>query len=429
MSEASDSTDDARPSPKRVPEEIELHAKPRAVTRINRRMLGIAVGGVGIFFAGAAIVALDPPNLRDEGERRELFRTENNPMPDGIETLPKRYSELPPAPKPPIVLGPPLPGDLGPSIVERERDLGIGAPQTPFRPNPEDDAVRAERIRQARLAQQGREAAVFFSLSNRPASAELATPDIRQFARTTTGAPGDALLPTGSAPPLGLDREAAPGLQGRKLAFASRGDDGDITNPHHLQTPTSPYQVMAGTIIAASLVTGLNSDLPGRVIAQVTEHVYDTPTGRHLLLPQGTRVLGRYDSVVAFGQSRALVIWERLILPDGSSVVIDNWPATDSAGYAGLEDEVDNHTLRLLQGIALSTLLGVGTELTFGDDESDLVEAIRNSTQESANQSGQRIVQRNLDIQPTLKVRPGWPLRIIAHKDLVLRPYNVGAVQ
>jgi type IV secretion system protein VirB10 len=181
---------------------------------------------------------------------------------------------------------------------------------------------------------------------------------------------------------------------------------------------------MAGTIIPASLITGLNSDLPGRVIAQVTENVYDTPTGRHLLIPQGARVIGTYDSQVAFGQERALVVWQRIIMPDGSSIVIDNLPATDTAGYAGLEDEVDFHTWRLLKGIALATLLGVGTELTFGEDESDLVEAIRGSAQDSANQAGQRITERNLNIQPTITIRPGWPLRIIVHKDIVLRPYG-----
>jgi len=104
--------------------------------------------------------------------------------------------------------------------------------------------------------------------------------------------------------------------------------------------------------------------------------------------------------------------------------VIENLPATDVAGYAGLEDEVNFHTWRLLKGIALSTLLGVSTELTFGDEESDLVAAIRESTQDSANQVGQRITERNLNIQPTITIRPGWPLRIIVNKDLVLRPYR-----
>jgi hypothetical protein len=113
---------------------------------------------------------------------------------------------------------------------------------------------------------------------------------------------------------------------------------------------------MAGTIVAASLVTGINSDLPGTVIAQVTEAVYGTVTGRHLLIPQGARLIGAYDSVVAFGQERALVVWRRIVMPDGSSVVIKNMPATDTAGYAGLEDEVDFHTWRLIKGIVLSTL-------------------------------------------------------------------------
>ena len=115
-----------------------------------------------------------------------------------------------------------------------------------------------------------------------------------------------------------------------------------------MQDPVSPYQLMAGTVIPASLITGLNSDLPGQVIAQVTENVYDTATGRFLLVPQGARVIGTYDSQVDFGQERALVVWQRIIVPDGSSIVIDNLPATDTAGYAGLADQVDFHTWRLL---------------------------------------------------------------------------------
>jgi type IV secretion system protein TrbI len=130
--------------------------------------------------------------------------------------------------------------------------------------------------------------------------------------------------------------------------------------------------------------------------------------------------------VVAFGQSRALLVWQRIILPDGSSIRIDNAPATDASGYAGLSDKVDFHTWRLIKGVALSTLLGVGTELTFGGNESDLIRALRESTQENASQAGQQLVTKNLAIQPTIKVRPGWPLRIIVHKDLVLRPWARG---
>jgi len=160
------------------------------------------------------------------------------------------------------------------------------------------------------------------------------------------------------------------------------------------------------------------------VTAQVTENVYDTVTGRTLLIPQGARLVGTYDSVVAFAQSRALLVWKRIIMPDGSSIVIDNLPATDAAGYAGLEDQVDYHTWRLLTGVALSTLLGVGSQLTFGDQQSNLVQAIRESSQESINRAGQRITEKNLNIQPTITIRPGWPLRVVVHKDLVLRPYH-----
>jgi type IV secretory pathway VirB10-like protein len=182
----------------------------------------------------------------------------------------------------------------------------------------------------------------------------------------------------------------------------------------------------AGTIISASLITGLNSDLPGLVTAQVTENAFDSTTGRILLLPQGSRVIGRYDSVVAFGQSRALVVWERLLLPDGSSIRIDNMPASDTSGYAGLADMIDRHSFQILKGVALSTLLGLGTELSLGGDDGDLVSALRRSAQQSGARAGDQFVGRSLDIQPTIRVRPGWPLRIVVNKDIVLRPWPSG---
>ncbi|TIS08884.1 MAG: TrbI/VirB10 family protein, partial [Mesorhizobium sp.] len=159
------------------------------------------------------------------------------------------------------------------------------------------------------------------------------------------------------------------------------------------------------------------------VVAQVTENVHDTVTGNILLIPQGSRLIGVYDSVVAFGQKRALLVWQRILLPDGSSAEIDNLPASDTAGYAGLEDEVDFHTWQMIKGVALATLLGVGTEFSLGENESDLVKAIRESAQQNASRAGQRITEKNLNIQPTIVVRPGWPLRVIVHKDIVLRPY------
>ena len=207
------------------------------------------------------------------------------------------------------------------------------------------------------------------------------------------------------------------------MSVVNATDAKSIYNPHQIQDPVSPYEVMAGTLILASLITGLDSDLPGLVVAQVTQNVFDTVSGKILLIPQGSRLVGTYDSVVAFGQSRALLVWQRIIMPDGSSIQIDNLPATDTAGYSGLEDQVDYHTWQLLKGVAISTLLGVGSELVI-NGQSDLIMSIRQSTQDSVNQAGQQITQKNLNIQPTIKVRPGWPLRVIVHKDIVLRPYR-----
>ncbi|MGK9237155.1 conjugal transfer protein TrbI [Inquilinus limosus] len=389
------------------PEALVLRGRPRRVIRFRRRLV-IALSALfcaAVF--GAAWLALEgmPRRSRQEAPAD----TGRKATPDGLLALPRRYDEIP---KPVPQLGPPLPGDLGLSVVEREKSLGVAPHGQALRPDPEADASRAERLRLAQQARQAREAGVFFRISN----------EAHDEDRRPAASAGGALQ--GRPERLGLDAEHDPGAQQHKLDFLNRAADGEIYNGHALQWPASPYQVMAGTVIAASLMGGLNSDLPGLVRAQVTENVYDSVTGQLLLIPQGARLIGRYGSVVDPGQRRALVVWQRIIMPNGSSIVLDNLPATDTAGYAGLEDEVDVHGWELAKGVVLSTLLGVGTELTFGDDEDDLVRALRQSTQQSVNQAGQRITERALDIHPTLKVRPGWPLRVVVHRDLVLEPYH-----
>ena len=404
-----------------APEAISLRARPRPVTRLNRTALMVILGGIMIVIFGALMIALQPPSITGDGERTELYNTRNKPHAEGLAALPQSYEGMQ------STLGPPMPGDLGAAILRAQNELGVQpAPPAlpsaaPFRPSAEDEAVRNEALRQAKMAVEARESQVFFKLNNRPAVGERTAAE-----GTAPAAAGPATidLVTRDETALGPTLAEDPNRQARKLSFLDETVDADIYNPHAIQDPVSPYQVLAGTIIPASLMTGINSDLPGQVIAQVTQPVYDTVTGQHMLIPQGSRVIGRYDSVVAFGQSRALVVWDRIIMPDGSSIVIENLPATDTRGYAGLEDEVDFHTWRLLQGIILSTLLGVSTELTFDEAESEIVAALRESAQSSANQAGQRIVNRALNIQPTITVRPGWPLRIIVNKDLVLRPYQ-----
>ena len=213
-------------------------------------------------------------------------------------------------------------------------------------------------------------------------------------------------------------------MQDRKLAFVNAPADRRTVSSDRLAQPASRYVVQAGAVIPAALVTGIRSDLPGQITAQVTENVYDSPTGRFLLIPQGAKLIGVYDSQIAFGQSRVLLVWNRLILPDGQSIVLERQPGADAAGYSGLEDEVDHHWLRLAGAAALSTILGVGTQLGTTGEENALIQALRRGGAQSLNQTGQQIVGRNLNIQPTLTIRPGFPVRVIVTRDLVLAPYH-----
>jgi type IV secretion system protein TrbI len=410
------------PEASEAPEALEIRARPQPVTRINRKVL---IGGAAVLLfliSGIVLVALKPPNLR-VGSPQELFNVEHKPITEGLSKLPATYDGVRPDRKIDA-------GKAPEPIVPGVRQLTEPAS------DPGTEAERVEKARLARMAGQARESQVFFRQQLKAAPRETAAANVRaDLVPRPSPRAGEGDLTTISALRAAERARALAGgdidlladdttEQTRKLSFLKSGPEKDIYNPHALERPASPYQLLAGTVIAASLVAGLNSDLPGFVIAQVTEHVYDTVSGRYLLIPQGSRLIGKYDNVVAFGQERALVVWQRIILPDGSSIVIDNLPATDTGGYAGLSDDFDLHTWKLLKGIALATVLGVGSQLAFGASDSELVKALQQSTQSTTNRAGQRLVERNLNVQPTITVRPGWPLRVIVHKDLVLRPYR-----
>jgi type IV secretion system protein TrbI len=396
-------------SPAKVdPETLVLRGAPGRVTRFRRgAIIALAAAGSAAIF-GTAWFALKPASLGliAQGEDRQVAA---KAVPDALASAPASYQDVP-------KLGPPLPGDLGRPILKHQRDVDGDVPFEPVADDSQRAAQAAENERQRIAAEQraARESAIMLQLAG-----------ARRGPMASVAPDGSAV---GISPEPSLARargpDSDPNRQQHKADLVGRPNDTADINPHSPVVPPSPFMLSAGSVIAASLITGLNSDLPGLVTAQVTENAYDSVTGRTLLIPQGSRLVGRYDSVVAFGQSRALVVWQRIILPDGSSIRIDNVPATDIAGYAGLSDRIDRHSWQLLKGVALSTLLGVGTELSFGQDESDLVQAIRDSAQQSGARAGDRLVARNLDVQPTLKVRPGWPLRIVVHKDIVMRPWQ-----
>lgn len=217
--------------------------------------------------------------------------------------------------------------------------------------------------------------------------------------------------------------------QDDKAAFASAGvKDDSPYNPHGLITPNSLDVVQAGTLIPGLFLTGVNSDLPGLLTAQVSQNVYDTPTGNHLLIPQGTRLIGQYDSRVTFGQERVLLVWTRIIFPNGSSVTLEGMPGVDMSGYAGVKDKVDNHYGKLLSGILFSSVLSTAAVTSQGSTSNGVSPSYTQLGAQGAgqalNQAGQKFVSRAMDIQPTMIVRPGSRVGILLSKDIQLPPYG-----
>lgn len=206
---------------------------------------------------------------------------------------------------------------------------------------------------------------------------------------------------------------------GRRQAFLDRASDRRTVSMERLSGVASPSILQAGSVIPAALITGIRSDLPGLVTAQVTQNVYDSPTGRILLIPQGSRLIGDYDADVAFGQSRVLLAWNRLILPDGRSIVLERQPASDTRGFAGLQDGTDYHWGGVLRAALVSTLLSIGSELGSRDD-GNLARALRDGGQDSVNRAGEQIVSRELGVRPALTIRQGFPVRVLVTRDLVL---------
>ena len=245
------------------------------------------------------------------------------------------------------------------------------------------------------------------------------SPEPKVLARPIAASAGAA------AEPAAAEVQPANGQAAKRQFAASARTDDYLTNP--LQPALSPWEVKAGSIISAALVTAINSDLPGQVIAQVTEPVYDHRTGRTVLIPQGSRLIGQYDSQIAYGQNRALIAWNRIIMPDGRSINIGAMAGADLTGAAGLQDKTDGHFGQLARGVILSTLFSVGAAAAqdAGDRSSGalVVNSAASGVANSAQQVGQQITGRDLNRQPTLRVRAGWPVRVLVSKDMILAPY------
>ena len=373
---------------------MRLRAEPPRITRLSPKVI-VGVGIVASLGIGGALIYAFQTRVPGADDQ-ELYSTANRQPADGLAGLPRDYAGP--------ILGPALPGDLGRPILNAQNR---GQPVVP----PAIMAPAVDEAEQRRRAEEeaARTSTVFFQ--SRGGSA----------ATVGTGEPASGF------PGAGLGGQ--PGeqtAQDKQLAFLNAAADRRTVARDRVMSPVSPFVLQAGAVIPAALITGIRSDLPGQVTAQVTENIYDSPTGRALLVPQGTRIIGQYDNNVQFGQRRALLVWNRLIFPTGRSIVLERQPGADAEGYAGLEDGVDYHWWDLAKAAGLSTLLAAGAELAI-DDENRLLRAIRDGAQDTINDAGQQIIRRQLNVAPTLTIRPGFPVRVIVTRDLVLEPY--GATQ
>jgi len=397
------------PLPPRVAKKVapqSVLAAPRTpVTRWNRRYLlagatalaAIVAGGFWLGFGGAHRSAPKAPA--------------NQPAADAAPTTSSISDRYAKGYADPAVQATQAPGtaSLPPPGATPTTAVASQAPATQRQVDPAVQAAREQ-------ATAARSAGPFFSAGSSgspPASAS--GPAVLPIAISTPAQPSETLA---------ADVQPANGQGGKRQFLGNTKAQDYLTNP--LREPESPWEVNAGTVIPAALLTAINSDLPGEIIAQVTEPVYDHVTGRTVLIPQGSKLIGQYDSQVAYGQDRALIAWTRIIMPNGRSINIGSMSGADLSGAAGLKDQVDGHFWQMARGILLSTVFNVGAASAQDANARSSGELVLNSAgngiSNGAEMVGQQITQRDLSRQPTIKVRAGWSLRVLVNADMILAP-------
>lgn len=362
----------------------------------------LAIGKEKVFIAIAVIGALLAVGVvsgnRDRSPKPVLETSKKTGIPPyNVVSLPSSYAELPP----------PTPAS---TPVARTR---VEPPRPLSNVEALEQKALEEKIQRAR-------------------SAKLAAVSFQNFQIPPDNAPG-------SSPPA---LPESPSLDTSSTGNSPRDDDNRqddkstflstrrATTPFLNQklTPSrSQYQLMAGTLIPGLLLTALNSDLPGQIMGQVSQNVFDTVTGNHLLLPQGTKVIGEYDSRIVYGQERVLIVWTRLILPNGNSISLEGMPGVDLSGSAGLSDQVNHHWDKLITGVVFSSLLGASAQIaqgrTYNSFDPSYEELATQGFAQNMNQVGQQITRKNLNIQPTIEIRPGYRFNVFVNRDVKLEPY------
>ena len=241
------------------------------------------------------------------------------------------------------------------------------------------------------------------------------------------GGSGGGMGSSRSGSSAGMMLAASSGSSGKDYsAFDSNGNKDRWALNSEMEAPSSPFQIRAGAVIPGIMLSGINSDLPGQIMAQVSQDVYDTATGKYVLIPQGTRMVGSYSSDVAFGQEGVLIAWQRLVFPDGKALDIGSMPGADMAGYSGFRDKVNNHLMRIygsalfMAGITAGASIATnqGQNNGSGYEQPSVSSEMSSALGQQLGQVSAQIVSKNLNVAPTIEIRPGYRFNIVAVKDV-----------
>ena len=380
--------------------------RPSAV-RIRKPVVQAMVGGAALLLSGSLAWAfIVQPDLkaraRDAADAERLEETRGGVRPsDRVTAQPASYDRLP-------VDANGLPEPRGAHAAAR---------------------VNAEVAAPARIPSSG------YSASRYPAPGYPAPSYQAPGSRTVSGlsparqAAASGLFFAGTEPRAQTGPSSAPAQNpapGGASADPTLRDYGAIYSPHGLVAPVSPYELKAGAIVPAALLTAVDTARPGPVVGTVSQNVFDTITGRHLLVPQGTRLIGRHEGESAYGDRRAFLVWDRMILPNGKSVILSEEPGVDGAGAVGIE----GRTNRRLWPLTVASLFA-GAITTLGElarggssDDRSVIASAGDAASIEASQVGGRLIDRELQVRPSIRVRAGAPVRVMITRDLILEPYR-----
>jgi len=391
---------------------IDLRAPTPRVKRVSRVAVATVVAGLGVLVAFALIAALRQP---DKTAAPVKSSTQLVLPADALSDLPTDYAAAAAAQRRRDVpkLGEPIGGEFGAAQLDAQNEAKARSTTAT------DDPV-GKLLADMALARLKRRAA-----------ARDAKPNFGDHPSGATAVVASAERPAPGTPTVAGDASS----RSTRDQDNRQDDKREFARSHRVAesasdvlTPANGIYLGAGTLIPAVLLTGINSDLPGMITAQVAEPIYDTVTGKHVLIPQGSTLIGEYDSRITFGQERVLFVWTRVRFPNGSSLNLDGMPGTDLSGYAGVGDQVDNHWWRLAKGVVLGSILGAAAQQSYGGGLSaanpSLGQLAAAGAAQNINNAGQQIVQKNLQVQPTLVIRPGQRVAVFVTKDITLPPYH-----